>query len=155
MGIQHHRRRGNRSRAGATMVESAVALGVICLFLFGILDVGLALVRLNCVAEAARRVTRVVITHGTRCTPTQGTWGPTELVIHADASHSAAQAARPYLPAMNLAQTEIRLEWLDGDSLPDSRVRATVSTTHYSIALGLFSSEGFRISGQSTMRIAH
>jgi hypothetical protein len=155
MGVKQNGRRCNRPRAGATIVESSVALGVMCLFLFGILDVGLALVRLNSVTEAARRVTRMAITHGSKCKPTQGTWGPNELVLNADASHSAAQTARPYLPAMNWSQVEIRLQWLDGDSLPDSRVRATVSTTHYSIALGLFSSQGFRISGQSTMRIAH
>lgn len=148
-------RQSKRQRHGAAIVESSIALGVVCIFLLGMLEVGLALVRLNGVSEAARRVSRVAMTHGSKCRSSQGAWGPSSMVLDATSSHPAAEAARPFLPATNWSQVEIRLEWPDGNNTPDSRVRATIATTHYSIALGVFASQGVRISGQSTMRMAH
>src|SRR5262245_3383599 len=66
-----------RSRAATAMLECAVTLPVLLVVLFALLDLGLAAMRYNALAESARRIAREAILHGSRTPSTLGTWGPT------------------------------------------------------------------------------
>jgi Flp pilus assembly protein TadG len=143
------------TRRGTTLVESAIVLGSVCMLLLGMLEISLALVRLNAVSEAARRISRAAITHGEKCNAAQGKWGPTTLTMTAASDHPAAAVAKPFLTALDPTLVSLQVEWPDGDAAPDSRVRVTVSTSHQSLVWSFFSTQGLVVSGQSTMRIAH
>src|SRR4051812_39622585 len=100
-------------RSGATMVESAFALPVMFLLLFAMLDLGLAAARYNALSEAARRVARAAIIHGSLEGKQSTIWGPQEYAgTGADASE-IANTASPVLLAMAKDLVNIHVSWPD------------------------------------------
>src|SRR5690348_10812448 len=88
------------ARLGATMVECAFALPITLILLFGMLDLGLAAARYNAISDAARRVARAAIIHGSLESSHTAAWGPQEYVGTAADSSPIAIAANAVLPAM-------------------------------------------------------
>ncbi|MFX8976598.1 TadE/TadG family type IV pilus assembly protein, partial [Acinetobacter baumannii] len=63
-------------RRGVVAVESAVVLSVFLLVLFGLIDLGLAVLNYNNLREAAQQLTRVAAVRGSNAAPQYTTWGP-------------------------------------------------------------------------------
>lgn len=143
-----------RRRRGVTVVESAIVLAVCLLLLLGMLELSLALIRHTVVCEAARRVARTAVVHGSRC-GTSGPWGPTAVSITAADSHPAAAAAEPVLMTLDPADVQIDLSWPDGINRCDGRVRVTVHYTHHPIVPIPGWYDELDLRAESTMRIAH
>src|SRR3954451_11250098 len=87
-------------RNGAAMLECAIALPVMLLALFALLDLGLAATRYNALAEAARQIARQAILHGSLAPAEIGSWGPTQFVGTAADSSNIVQALHGRLPTM-------------------------------------------------------
>lgn len=151
----HIRSSITRPRRGATLIETAIVLPVSLLFLLGMLELTIALVRHTVVAEAARRVARSAIVHGASATKAQGHWGPAPIELHAADDHPAAACARDVLMTLDPAQVQINLRWPDGGNEPDDRVEVTIALVHQPLVTfpGLYGQ--LNLSGRSTMRIAH
>src|ERR1039458_10515869 len=61
------RRLGVRSDEGATLVEFALSCSILCMMLFGIVEVSLAVYTYDFVSEAARDGARYAIVRGAKC----------------------------------------------------------------------------------------
>lgn len=140
-------------RSGATTVESAVVLGVFVLLLFGMLELGVALVRHTVICEAARRVGRAAIVHGAQAK--EGSWGPATVNTNAASNHPVAAIARSVLMTLDPVNVQITVVWPDGSHDPDDRVQVTVTTTHIPIIPTPGSYSELELRAESMMRIAH
>src|SRR5215213_8561998 len=87
-------------RDGAAMLECAIALPIMLLALFALLDLGLAATRYNALAEAARQIARQAILHGSLAPVEIGSWGPTEFVGTAADSSIIVQTVHGRPPTM-------------------------------------------------------
>jgi hypothetical protein len=137
------------------MVEGAIVMGVLCILLMGMFEVGLMLMRINSLDEAARRLSRAAVTHGARSSANRGVWGPTTMSYKADASHPIAAEVRPYLIGISPSEVEIRLEWPDGHNRAGGRVRVTLECVHRQIAWNVLGNGQRTLRRQSTLRISH
>src|SRR5215218_1882556 len=97
---QYYTTRQRSCRDGAAMLECAIALPIMLLALFALLDLGLAATRYNALAEAARQIARQAILHGSLAPVEIGSWGPTEFVGTAADSSSIVQTVHGRLPTM-------------------------------------------------------
>ncbi len=143
-----------RFRRGATVVEGTIVLGVFLLFVFGALDVGLAVLRSNAVSEAARRGARCAIVHGNKAS-LLGPLGPATLNISAADANPIAQSVRQVLPTINPAEVQIEVQWLDGANQPDRRVRVAIAYVHQPLTFVMAGWDGMQLTADSTMLIAH
>ena len=66
-GMAGQRRQGIRSDEGATLVEFALSCSILCMMLFGIVEVSLAVYTYDFVSEAARDGARYAIVRGAKC----------------------------------------------------------------------------------------
>lgn len=146
--------RKSQKRRGATLVESALILSVFLLLLLGMLELSLALVRHTAICEAARRVARAAVVHGSRC-QTAAPWGPAAIALTADDSHLAAETALPALVTLQPPDVHIELSWPDGGNHSDDRVRVVVHSTHHPIVPIPGWYEQLDLRAESTMPIAH
>lgn len=153
------KRRGNRAaqrlRRGGTMVESAIVLSVVALLLLGMLELSLALVRSEVMAEAARRAARAAIVRGENAPNALGTWGPAELEVLGGDDHPVADAIAPILMTIDPDLVTIRIEWPDGGNAVDDRVEATVTCQHQSVVPLISNYVSIPLRGKSVMRVAH
>jgi len=148
-------RRAPAARGGATIVETAIVLGVFLLILLASLDLGLAVLRRNTLSEAARRLARSASLHGVRAAPERTVWGPAPYVGTAGDGSEYADAVDDILVTMNEADVSLSVVWLDGDNRTGDRVRAQLEMTHRTIVPGLFGPGGLRLRSASVMRIEH
>jgi Flp pilus assembly protein TadG len=144
-----------RRRRGAAMVEAAIVLPVCVLFLLGLLELSLALVRHTVMAEAARRVARAAMIHGAGAAAVQGHWGPAAVSIYASDNHPAAAAVRDVLMTLDPSQVQISIQWPDGDNQYDQRVQVGVTYRHQALLPIPGWYDHLDLQGSSTMRIAH
>jgi Flp pilus assembly protein TadG len=140
---------------GATMVECAVALPVVLLVLFGMLDLGLAAARYNSLAEASRRVARETIIHGTVAGKKTSGWGPNDYQGNAADGSKFAVAAAPVLIAMPSTDVSIRVNWIDGSNMPHDRVQVEMTYEHKPLVPRLFVWGPLNLRATSTMRIVN
>src|SRR5262245_44120925 len=92
--------RSNTRRTGVAILECALVMPVLMLVLFAMLDLGLAAVRYNALADASRRVAREVILHGSVAPTSSGMWGPTTF------SGTAASGSVIVAPIQNTLRSE-------------------------------------------------
>lgn len=59
------------------------------------------------------------------------------------------------MAGLDPTQTTIEVEWPDGDTEPESRVRVTVSTTYQPFLTFVFGNPTWTVSAASIMQIAH
>lgn len=142
------------SQRGATMVESAVVLGVFLLILFGMFDLGIAVLKRNSLAESARRLAREASLRGALSAPEKTPWGPTEMTGVVDGS-AIEPFVSPVLLGADPADVRFSITWPDGGNEVGKRVNVKVSHTSTSIASGLLGVGDTELVGESTMRISH
>jgi hypothetical protein len=142
-------------RRGVVLVETALVLPVFLFIIFAALDLSLAVFRYNSLSAAARRLAREAIVHGALAPPQHATWGPSRVAATGSDSSEPAQAIRPYLATFDPAVVQLQIDWLDGDTQPDHRVRASLTYPQTSIVGGLFGYGTISLQGTSTMRILH
>jgi hypothetical protein len=142
------------------MVESAIYLATFLLIILGMLELALVVFQYNCVSEAARQGVRMAIVRGSMApgegdTPLLNAWGPTTYDQLATDDHEIVQSLERYMTLLDPEVTSVRVEWLDGNNDPGSRVRFTVSTSHTAFMTDLFWGTTWQLTGSSTMEIVH
>jgi hypothetical protein len=123
--------------------------------IFAMFDLGLAVMRQNSLAEAARRLARTAIVHGDLAPPEHTAWGPNQYTGTADEDHEIADAVRAGLVTMNPAEVTIAVSWPDGDNRSGDRVIVAVEYPHRTILPSLFGSSALNLRAESTMRVEH
>src|SRR5262245_42590854 len=108
----HHPRRG------ATIVEGAIVLSILLLFIFGGMDLALAVLRYNALGEGACRAARCAVVRGKTATQL-GSLGPGKMEFTADASNTVADSFRFVLATMNPAEVHATVEWPEGSHETD------------------------------------
>lgn len=139
-------------RKGATMIETALILMLLLVMVFGMLDLGLLVVRRTLVANAARQLARQASVHGSM---SLSPWGPETLECAAYDNDPIANTVRSRLGALNMDDTTLRLEWPDGTNEPEGRVRATVSMTHLPLIGLVLGNTPWTLTSTTTVQINH
>ena len=96
-----------RSEAGGTLVETALSISLLLIFLFGVIQISLALYSYHFISDAAREATRYAIVRGS-------TWGTTcdsESTGYASAGCTASQS-----DVQNYVKS-VELPGIDSDNL--------------------------------------
>lgn len=148
------------SRRGATLVETAVVIGVFLMMILGMLDLGIAVFRHHVVSHAARQGARMAIVHGSLAPAEMGTWSPsapgTPYTIKGDADDPIAKAMQPFLIGLNLPDVTITVTWLTTNE-PDgsNRVQVDVRTPYQPMMTFIFGKIELDLHASSTMLMAH
>jgi TadE-like protein len=148
-------REPRRHRAGATVVECAMVLPVMFLVLFALLDLGIAAVRYNALAEASRRIARAAIIHGSLAPASTGTWGPAEYDGTAADGSAIVSPAHGVLPTMSDNLVFVRVTWPDNDNSPRDRVQVELSYRHEPLIPALFAWGPLDLRSVTTMSIVN
>ena len=143
------------ARTGAALLEGTIVLAVFLTIIFAMFDLGLAVMRQNSLAEAARRLARTAIVHGDLAPPEHSSWGPLAYSGTADDDHEIADAVRAGLITMNPGEVSVSVTWPDGDNRTSDRVIVSVEYPHRTILPSLFGSASMNLRAESTMRIEH
>jgi hypothetical protein len=144
-----------RIRAGATMLECAFVLPIVFLLLFALLDLGIAAVRYNALADASRRIAREAIIHGSLAPAETGTWGPAEFVGTAADNSQLVSSVQGVLPTMEANLVSVRVSWLDGENSPRDRVEVELTYQHEPLLPGLFAWGTLNLQSATTMHIVN
>jgi hypothetical protein len=142
-------------RTGASVVECALVLPVLSIVLFAMLDLGLAAVRYNALAEASRRIAREAILHGSLAPDTSGTWGPEEYSGTASDSSDLVAPVHGRVPTMEDSQVTVRVTWLDNDNSPRDRVEVEMTYEHVPLVPGLLPWGSLDLRAVATMHIVN
>ena len=143
------------NRRGVTTVETAIIIMPLMIVLLGMVELSIVVFRYHVVSEAARQGARQVIVHGALAPPEMAAWGPATIDVLADVDGIPFVAAlRPFLFNLDMNQTRVRCEWLDGNTGLESNVRVTVDTDFQPLTF-LFGSSAWSLSAASVMQIAH
>jgi hypothetical protein len=142
-------------RSGVTMLECAIVLPVMFITLFGMLDLGIAAARYNALSEAARRIAREAVIHGTLAPQESSKWGPNEYVGTGGDDSDIARSAQPVFLAMPRNLVTIRVTWPDANNSPHDRVRVEVSYRHEPLIPQLFVWGPINLRAVSTMSIVN
>jgi Flp pilus assembly protein TadG len=145
------RHKSYRPRRGAALVEAAITLGILITIMFGMLDLGLGVMRFNMISHAAREgVRQAMVKGGFSYTPWfPGTWAASA------AGNSVVDAISPQLVGCDLTKTTITLEWVDGTNAVEQRVRVTINTSYQPLMTWIFGAGPLQLQAASTSRFAH
>jgi Flp pilus assembly protein TadG len=153
-GITGPRASPNRRR-GATAVEAAVVLIAFFVILFGMLDLGLAVLDYNTLTEASRRLCRQAIVHGQMAAPQMTSWGPSSVSGSAADGTAYAQALSPELATFNLSDVQFTIDWPDGTNAVDSRVQVIVAYKYQPMMPFIFGTTAIALQAATTMHVEH
>lgn len=153
----NRRRLSNRrlaaARRGATTVESAFALLAMFVLLFGLFDIGLAVLRHNMLSVAAHAIARAAVVRGSTTSASMTQWGPQTYSGHMGNGSTISQAASDYLSTMPLSQVSVNVSWPDGGNDTGNRVTVTLGFQHEPITPLMSQLGTFSLQGQATLRI--
>lgn len=135
------------------MLEGAVVLGVFVTIIFSLFDLGLAVLRQNTLAEAARRLAREAIVHGERASPDRSVWGPSQLSGNAGDGSELATVLEQALVTLDPAEVTYDLSWPDSDNRSGDRVSVILQYPHRAILPRLFGAGALALRSESTMYI--
>jgi Flp pilus assembly protein TadG len=142
-------------RRGAAMVEAAIVLSIFLIMVFAMLDLGSAVFQRTVTGSLAHEAARLASIHGELASPQMSQWGSSTYTATASATDQIMTAIRPYLGVLDPTTTTVKLEWLDGNNSPESRIRATVTTTRNPLVISLFGATAWQFSASTTMQISH
>jgi Flp pilus assembly protein TadG len=142
-------------RKGATAVECAIVLSAFFVILFGMLDMGLAVLDYNTLTEATRRLSRQAIVHGQLAAPQMTVWGPTTVTGTAADGTAYAQALSPELATFNLSDVHYAISWPDGTNSLDSRVQVTVTYDYQPMMPLILGTSKIPLQMTTTMHVQH
>lgn len=146
--------RSHRSRrTGAVIVEGALVLGVFLTILLASLDLSLAVLIDNTLADGARRLARAAIVRGEGSAGLTTPWGPTSFMGSADGNTEFADAIRQILVAVDPADVQIAVDWPDGGNGEGDRVEVTLTSEYQAIFASLLGADPYLLQATSTMRI--
>jgi Flp pilus assembly protein TadG len=152
-------RQGRGKRRGGTLVESTFTTLAFMALLLGTVDMGVGIMRMHIVSEAARQGARKAIVQGDKnYTPSKfngGAWGPSAFTDNGNSSSPIVTTIKPYLTGLDPSQVTINVTWPDGNNNLESRVTYQVSTTWSPMITWVFGSPTYTLTGTSTMQIAH
>ena len=114
-------------------METAIVLGVFAIFMLGILDLGIAVLRHNVLEAACRQVAREAAVHGQLAPRQVSNWGPTTLRTRANENSDIAATVRSSLVTIDPRHVRIMVAWPDGDHRPGQRVRVDLDYQHRSV----------------------
>lgn len=140
-------------RHGAAAVESAIALSVTFILVFGCFDVGLLVARSNELSESARQGARTAIVRGRSATEL-GAMGPQAMTFAADADNDIAAACRGALSTISPSEVEVSVDWPDGSNEMGESVIVTVRFSHQFTAPYLYPAGIVYLRSGSKMKIA-
>jgi hypothetical protein len=149
----HPRRSG--CRRGATTLETALVVGAWTMVFVGIFDAGVTTMRGNTAAHLARQAARMTIVRGSQAGPELPVWGPTTRTVNLADTSEIARTLAPHLRGLNASSFTLKLEWPDGNNDPDSRVRATVTSSYQPVITQVTGSGSIPMQAQCTMSIVH
>ena len=144
-----------RQRRAAAMIETAFMIVLLLILFFGMIDLGIAVLRRNMVAQVAREAARTASVHGEMASAYVAQWGPTTITVSGTWTGDVGVAIRPHLGALDPAETTLTLEWLDGDAQPESRIRAVVTSRHQPFMTSLFGAGAMTFSAVTTVQVNH
>ena len=150
-----HRKVLQPHRRAAALAEFGVILGAWSVVFFATFDFGISTFRSNLVTHVARQAVRMAIVRGADAGPELPVWGPAAITRKLTDDNEVAATIRQAAGGLLTSGFEVLLEWPDGDNEPESRVRATVTSTHESILAGFIGRGKIPVRSVSTMRIAH
>jgi hypothetical protein len=153
-----NRRHATRSRTrcrGVAALECAFTLPVALFVLYSLLDLGLAAIRYNTLAEGARRIARQAIIHGRLSPQPSDAWGPEEFAGTAADDSPQTEPLEGMLPTMQAGDVEVEIAWLDGDNSPRDRVRVELRYRHRSIVPLLAGRQDIDLRSTTTMNIVN
>jgi hypothetical protein len=142
-------------RCGAAAVECAITLPVVLFVLFAMLDLGLATIRYNALAAAARCIAREAILHGSLAPAATGSWGVNEFIGTAMDGTPMTTSLVGILPTMEAEDVGVRITWPDGGNSPRSRVHVELTYQHDSVAPGLALWGPIDLRAETTMHIVN
>jgi hypothetical protein len=142
-------------RCGAAAVECAITLPVVLFVLFAMLDLGLATIRYNALAAAARCIAREAILHGSLAPAATGSWGVNEFIGTAADGAPMTKPLSRILPTMEADEVGVRVAWPDGANSPRSRVQVELMYQHDSVAPGLALWGPIDLRAETTMHIVN
>ncbi len=150
--------RAKHNRRGGAVLELSFSLLLFLTLTLGAFDLGVGVFRNHVLSQAARQVARRAAVHGELATAL-GPWGPAQIDVLGNASGipivDGADSVQGMLVGCDLSQTQIRIDWLEGNNKVDSRVRATVTTPYQPALSFIFGNNQSTLSASSTMRISH
>jgi Flp pilus assembly protein TadG len=142
-------------RDAATAVECAFVLPVMLLVLFAMLDLSIAVVRYNALAEASRRIARAATIRGSLAPAVTGSVGPAEFDGSASVDSELVAPARDFLTTMDPALVAVKVSWPDGENSPRRRVRVEMAFQHVPLIPALFAWGPIDLHANTTMRIVN
>lgn len=157
---------------GATALETAIVLIVFLILVLGFIDLCLVTFRYNLISQVARQGARIASVHGEMASPVMSSWGPggswgpgSGNSIEVDATNSSAgivdelrtglinEKSDPgYLAGLELARTQVKVDWLDGDNKVGSRVQVTATTRYRPLFVAV---PELTLRAASTLEITH
>lgn len=140
-------------RSGAALLEGTIVLGVFVTVIFILFDLGLAVMRQNTLAEAARRLAREAIVHGERASPDRSVWGPAQATGNAGDGSEIATVLEAALVTLDPAEVTYELVWPDSDNRSGDRVSVTLEYPHRAILPQVLGSGTLALRSESTMHI--
>ena len=148
-----------KHRRGAAVVEMSIILMTFLVLTMGMLDMGIGVFRYHIVAQAARFGARRAIVHGDRATQL-GSWGTATIDVVANSNgipivDGVDDGIAPMLVGCDLAQTRIRVEWLEGGNSFEQPVRVTLTSPYTPLFSFIFPIATIDLTASSTMGIAH
>ena len=148
-----------RTRKGATVLEMSIILGTFLILTFGIIEFSIAVFRYHVVSQASRYAARQAIVHGELATAL-GSWGTATIDAKANAAgipiiDDAQNGIKDKLIGCDLAETNVKVEWLDGSNGFEKSVRVTVTSPYQPVLFSLFPQASIDLTASSTMQIAH
>jgi hypothetical protein len=149
------RRSRSTLRTGAAAVECAITLPVVMFVLFAMLDLGLATIRYNALAAAARCIAREAILRGSLAPAATGSWGVNEFIGTAADGAPQTTSLAGILPTMEADDVGVRMTWPDGDNSPRSRVHVELTYQHDSVAPGIAAWGPIDLRAETTMHIVN
>jgi Flp pilus assembly protein TadG len=142
-------------RRGATLVEGAIVLSGLFVVLFGMLDLGLAVLEFNTLSEASRRLCRQAVVHGQMASPQMAAWGPTAVSGTAADGSQYAKALTPELATFQLSNVKYTITWPDGSNQYDARVQVTVTYQYQPMMPFVFGRSAVPLQAMTTMQVGH
>ena len=142
-------------RRAAALAEFGVILGAWSVVFFATFDFGISTFRSNLVTHLARQAVRMAMVRGADAGPELPVWGPEAITVKLTDDNDVATTIKEAAGGILTSGFEILLEWPDGNNEPESRIRATVTSTHESILAGFIGRGKIPVRSVSTMRIAH
>ena len=139
------------TRRGASLVEVAIILTVLLTLIFGMIDLGLGVMRFNMISHAAREGARQAMVNGQYALSPwpKGTW------TASDSGQPVVDAISSQLIGCDLTRTTITVLWVDGTNEIQQRVRVTIDTTYQPFMTSIFGTGEMQLQAVSTSRFAH